>query len=88
MLILARIHYEREEYERALALSRRAALPRYFFGSLLYLEEGRAAEALGRNEEAIRAYREFVQWNEHAQGVTREKVDDARVRLARLLPDT
>ena len=87
MLILARIHYEREEFERALELSRRAVLPRYYFGSLLYLEEGRAAEALGRREEAISAYREFIRWNEHAQGVTRDKVDDARLRLARLLPD-
>lgn len=88
MLILARIHYEREEFERALDLSRRATLPRYYFGSLLYFEEGRAAEALGRHEEAIRAYRDFIQWNEHAQGVTRDTVDAARVRLARLLPDS
>lgn len=86
-LVLARGWESLGDLDRALEATRRRVLsiPHVYFIAAQLREEGRLAARVGRREEAIRAYREFLALRSDPEPAVRPAVDQVRQELADLV---
>ena len=84
-LVLSRLFDRVGDREHALGAARRQRVaPRWDLRMVGVLEVARLSDALGRREDAIAGYAEYVAWNARAEPPFRERAEEARRRLASL----